>query len=319
MPAPGDEGRFAYVVFSHQRPTQVERLVRRILALSPGGHVVLHHDGRHEPMAWSRPPGPRVHEVEPEPMDWGGFTMVASTARVLARLADIVPGYEWCALISGQDYPVTDLSRWEQHTAAGDADYVLAVEEVPFSPGPRRALVEREYYVRYAYRWRPMPPLPPGTISLVNGAARLVGAGPVLLARPFKGRRRLGVSRRPIFDDTWRCYKGSQWMALRRVAVERILAVMAGRPELARYYAETLVPDESFFQSLLANQTDLRRQDTRLTFTRWAGGGAAHPTVLGVGDAAAAVASGCPFARKFDTAVDADALDAVDAAVVTTS
>src|SRR5271154_2014255 len=117
-------GRFVYAVFSHQRPAQVERLVQRILALSPEAAVVLHHDPRREPMVWTRPPDPRVHIVEPQPMDWGGFTMVAATAHVLAYIEKELD-YDYCALVSGQDYPVTDLASWQNDLAGGGVDYLL--------------------------------------------------------------------------------------------------------------------------------------------------------------------------------------------------
>ena len=289
----------------------------RILALSPGGQVVLHHDGRTEPMVWATPPGPRVHVVEPQAMDWGGFTMVAATAKVLEYVDGHVP-FDRCALLSGQDYPVTDLALWEDRISEEGCDYVLSAQEVEFDRHrPRRLLVADEFYVRYAYRWRPLGRVPTVAVPAANRLAALVGRGPLLLTRPFKGRQRLGVARRSPFDDGWRCYKGSQWMALSRAAVRRILDVMDRRPELARYYAGILVPDESFFQTILCNQPDLHGCDERLTFTTWAGSGRAHPRVLRVADAAAAVASGCAFARKFDVDIDAAALDAVDRALGT--
>jgi hypothetical protein len=313
----GDGGpRFVYVVFSHRRPVQVERLVTKILALSPKATVVLHHDPRSEPMVWSVPPGPRVHLVEPQPMDWGAFTMVAATAHVL-RHVDQHLDYDWCAVISGQDYPATDLERWEKGLTGPDGagvDYLLAAEEVDFDPGrPRRELVADEYYVRYAYRWRPLGAVPKGAVALANRVAALVGAGPVLVTRPFKGHPKLGIARATPFGHDWRCFKGSQWMALSKKAVKRILEVMDARPELAAYYATTLVPDESYLQSILANQSDLRGIAQRLSFTRWGGSARPHPLVLRSTDVDAVMASGCAFARKFDIDIDAGALDELDA------
>ena len=311
----GTGPRFVYVVFSHQRPAQVERLVARILALSPGGQVVLHHDPRREPMVWTSPPGPRVHMVDPEPMDWGAFTIVAATAHVLDYV-DRHLDYTCCAVISGQDYPVTDLAAWEGGLTADGTDYLLSAQEVSFDHRrARRELARDEYFVRYAYRWRPLGRRPRALIPVANRLARLVGADPVLVTRPFKGQPRLGSARRTPFGDDWRCFKGSQWMALSRRSVGRILEVMAARPELARYYATTLVPDESFFQTILRNQADLKVRDGRLSYTVWAGSGSAHPKLLRSSDVGAALGSGCAFARKFDIDVDAAALDALDLAI----
>src|SRR5579872_4083812 len=181
-----DAPRFVYVVFSHQRPAQVERLVDKILALSPGGVVVLHHDPRREAMVWRQPPGPRVHLVEPEPMDWGAFTMVAATAKVLAHVHRHFD-YDACAVISGQDYPVTPLADWEEGFVQGGVDYLLSTQEVRFDAHlPRRTLAQDEYYVRYAYHWRPLGRVPIAAIAVANRLAAVVGAAPVLITRPFK-------------------------------------------------------------------------------------------------------------------------------------
>jgi hypothetical protein len=251
-------------------------------------------------------------------MDWGGFTMVATTVSVLEHLERHLP-YDWCALISGQDYPVVDLAAWEQEISGDGSDYLLSATEVSFDPSvPRRTHAGDEFFVRYAYRWRPLGRVPRRAVAVVNALARVVSADPVLLTRPFTGGLRLGVvARRTPFHDGWRCFKGSQWMALSAPAVRRLLEVTRSRPELAEYYATTLVPDESFLQSILGNQTDLRRRDHRLTFTRWAGSGAAHPLLLRGDDVGDALASGCAFARKFDVDVDGSAIDAVDRAVGT--
>ena len=312
MPTGSSGSRVVYVIFSHRRPAQVERLVSRILALSPDGQVVLHHDGRRQPMVWSEPPGPRVHIVEPEPMDWGGFTMVTSTARMLEYVEEMLE-YDWCAVISGQDYPARNLAAWEEELAASGADYILSAQEVNFDPRCRRRdLVEDEYYVRYAYRWRRLGRIPPQVVPVANRVAGLFGVGPVLLTRAFKGYHRLGVARSMPFGEDWRFFKGSQWMAMSKAAVRHILQVMDSRPELARYYATTLVPDESFFQSILRNAESLQQCDQRLTFIVWTGSRSAHPKVLGSADVPAALVSGSAFVRKLDIDVDPAALDALD-------
>jgi hypothetical protein len=51
-----------------------------------------------------------------------------------------------------------------------------------------------------------------------------------------------------------------------------------------------------------------------LHYVHWPAG-AGRPAVLRRADVAAAVASGKPFARKFDTEVDEGALDLVDARI----
>jgi hypothetical protein len=303
------------MVFSHRRPRQVERLIRRVLDLSPAAQVLLHHDAHLEPMTWTEPPGPRVHAIErPVHIQWGGFTQLQARLRVLRHL-DRHFAYDWAVTVSGQDYPVTDLSAWEVQTAAGDHDYILAADQVAFDGGlPRRRLAQDEAYLRYAYRWTDLAGVGKYAVPVANRLARLVGRDPVMVSRPFRGSTKVGFARRTIFDEHWRCYKGSTEMALSAPTVRRVLDVLARRPELERYYSTTLFPAESLLHTVLYNQTDLQPLPKPLSFTIWEGGQTAHPHVIGVDDVSTVVSSTSAFARKFDVDVDDAVFDAVDKA-----
>jgi hypothetical protein len=175
--------------------------------------------------------------------------------------------------------------------------------------------MEDESYARYAYRWMPLAWWARFVAPVANRIARVAGAGPVMVTRPFRGYPRLGTARRSIFSENWRCYKGHFWMALSRKAVDRVLTVLHERPEVERYYSTTLHPDESLVHTILLNDPELRALDEQVCFTIWRGGNSAHPNVIRLDDVDAVLASGAPFARKFDSGVDEAALDAVDAVV----
>ena len=58
-------------------------LVARILALSPAGQVVVHHDTHDQPgiarALWDGAPPRRVHLVDPIPVVWGDWSVVEAT------------------------------------------------------------------------------------------------------------------------------------------------------------------------------------------------------------------------------------------------
>ncbi|GGF52428.1 hypothetical protein GCM10011402_00450 [Paracoccus acridae] len=64
---------------------------------------------------------------------------------------------------------------------------------------------------------------------------------------------------------------GSQWWCLRRHTVEALLALIAERPDLPRFFRSTWIPDETFFQTLVAHLVPKaqirRRSPTCLMFT----------------------------------------------------
>lgn len=60
---------------------------------------------------------------------------------------------------------------------------------------------------------------------------------------------------------------GSQWWCLRRKTVERILAFVAKRKDVLRFFSTTWIPDETFFQTLVRHLIAREEIETRtLTF-----------------------------------------------------
>ena len=315
MSTPAPKARFVYLVFSHRRPAQVERLLRRILELSPDSAVILHHDGHVEPMQWTDPPDSRIHVFDAQPIIWGEYSQVTARLQVLRYLHDHVP-HDWSVTISGQDYPVRDLSQWQAHVSVKDLDYILDARPVNFGPGaPRRVLMQDECFARYAFRWSPLGPTAKHILPTVNRVARVFNVDPVMVKRSFKGTPWLGLARRTIFSPDWRCYKGMVSMALSAKALARVQSVLAARPEIERYYSTTLFPAESLLPTVLSNEHDLRGRQGHVSFTIWEAESSPHPVEIGPAEIDAALSSGAPFARKLDIDTGAAAFDALDAAL----
>ena len=130
-----------------------------------------------------------------------------------------------------------------------------------------------------------------------------------MAVEPFPdGAIRIGLRRfRTPFSKGATCFKGSQWFAASQKAVQTLIR----QTRLVKYYRRSLIPDESFVQTVLLNTPELRVCNADLWFTRWQRD-ADHPDVLTADDVPDAIASGKLFARKFDIGTDAVALDRID-------
>ena len=64
-------------------------------------------------------------------------------------------------------------------------------------------------------------------------------------------QRRLGLSRRTPRDLKIRI--GSQWWCLRAGTIEKIVALLRQRRDIVRFFRTTWIPDETFFQTLVAH------------------------------------------------------------------
>jgi hypothetical protein len=277
----------AFIVLAHKQAAQVRRLADR---LAPS-RVLVHVDA-------GLPAERRVEferalegiEILPAHRSgWASWGLVAAALEGLrAAVAD--PECTHAMLLSGQDYPLR--------------------------PGP--AL--REFFLEhrettFMARWS----LPSRLWGRRGGLDRL---RPWQV--PIRGRRvRLPVW--PRLPTGIEPYGGSMYWALAAPAARDALSVMDARPELARFYRRTWIPDEMFVPTLVMNSPSRARvANEALTYIRWPDAGGRHPAVLrrdelpALREAAAGPSevggrARCKlFARKFDVGVDAEILEAID-------
>ncbi len=321
--------RFCYVVLCHRDAAQVLGLVRRIRELSATATVLVRHD---------RGPGfldePAVTAAgglllpDPYPVRWGGWSMVQASLRAFAH-ARAVLDPDWLVLISGQDWPATDLASWETEVAGSGADAVVsgAPVDLTFSPGgPLSRITEADLMrARWTHRWTPLPRVRaldrvPARLRRGLNAAFVATVmwhqRPVMLRALPRGLGWLvGVRRGGTgLPEQWQIVKGEQWLAVSRRAMDGVRATVRADPGIVAFFATTHIPDESFLQTLLHNDPGLSVRPGPVSFHRFAGP-AASPDALTHVDVPAALASGAPFARKIDVDVDATVAGLLDAAV----
>lgn len=280
-----------FVLLTHDKPRQVERLATRLAALFPQSPLACHHDWGQTALNRDALPT-RLRFVEPHiPTAWAEYSVVAATFAAL-RLLDDAPGGmpEWIAVLSGADYPCApaDMVLRDLETAGVDG----FVEHTVLSPG---------------HYWHPY-----STLSV----ERYLIAAPLTLLRPRRFRAvrvaRIALSA-PLtpFTRTWPCRFGSQWFTLHRRAARYLLRDVERRPSLLAYYAARPFPEESLIQTILGNAPHLTLARTNRRYIDWSGGGA-HPKMLTLDDFPAIVASGAHFARKMDLETAPDLYDALD-------
>ena len=118
------------------------------------------------------------------------------------------------------------------------------------------------------------------------------------------------------FSEAFRCYFGSQWFCANGKAAEYLLRFHRENRGLADHYRRqeryrVICPDESYIQTILANDPGLKVANDPLRYIDWVAG-EPHPRTLGCADLPAIARSTAHFARKFDVAVDGAVLDRLD-------
>jgi Core-2/I-Branching enzyme len=107
-------------------------------------------------------------------------------------------------------------------------------------------------------------------------------------------------------------YGGSGYWCLSKECVDYVLEYIRFHPKIVRFFSSTFVPDEMFFQTILAN-SHLKNQliSSPVHYMDWSQK-KANPAVLDEHSLSAAIASGAWFARKFE---DVDVLDQLDRSI----
>lgn len=302
----------AYVIVSHRNATSVERLVERILELSPDAAVLVHHDARQTvaPVIQSQ----RVLvESHTEASDWGSWELVDSSLTALRRAATVFDP-DLLVLISGQDYPCRNLALWEREVIDSRSGWVCAsVNELHYRPrwGRRRGEGD-DTLTRYRYRWYRLPggrwlqgsrARAASTIRrLINRIGRYVE--PVISVRTITRGRGYHLGLRALhtpFGPDSPCFKGSQWIAMNRKNLDRIVTELGENHLLRHAYERSIIPDESVFQTILG-RIQLPVEDASVSYTVWEAENDA-PRILSLSDLDDIRASRAAFCRKLEPGV----------------
>lgn len=320
---PESEPIISYVVLCHSNAPQVLRLARTIRSMSPRARVLIRHN---------QPPGFLAHadaqacgadlllsEIQ---CRWGHWSLVEATVEAFRRARELHDP-DWIVLISGQDYPIRPLDPWETTLLDGEYDAVQSAEPLVEGPsGLTPGENPERLRLRYTHRWYWLPRLNviPRLPSVITDSVRRVWfkcvyplqALVVLHQLPREEGWVLGLRRRTVpWSHEMPLYKGSQWMAVSRIALDAVI-YGAGAGRFRDYFIRTLVPDEAYFQTLLANAREVRIGHEPISWLRWQSDDTPHPDIIDDRTLELAVRAGTPFARKFDESMTPGILDRVD-------
>jgi len=239
--------RIAFILLCHKDPEAVLAQARRLTAT--GDAMVIHFD--------ARAPDDAYREIEagvaalpnvalaPRRVKcgWGEWSLVEATLVSLRAASAQFPDATHFYLISGDCMPIKSAHFAHAMLAPSDRDFI---ESVNFhsSGWIKTGMREDRLRFRHWFNERKHKRIFYTSLEL---------------------QRFLGVTRDPPEDI--RIHIGSQWWCLRRATVDRILSFVDERPDVARFFRTTWIPDETFFQTIVRHLIPGKEIDSRtLTF-----------------------------------------------------
>lgn len=282
-----------FVLLTHSNPGQIARLVTRLSALYDRPPIALHHDfGRCQlDVSGFR----NVFVVSPHlRTKWAHISLVHATLegmKLLYQRSDP----EWFVLLSGCDYPVKKPEMVLQDLRGSRYDAVI--ESRLIDPQNLRDEWVRECCDRYIYKTYWVPWL----------------KGRHLDRRKIRISNRQVLSRITPFSERFHCFGGAHWFTARREVVRYTLSWTEANPWLLRHFANRVIPEEAYFQTVVANGPAFRLAEGEKAeayrYIDWTGC-ISHPRWLELDDVPAILASAAHFARKFRP--DSPPLDELD-------
>ena len=269
-----------FVLLTHKGAAQTARLVRAIHA--PDNYYLIHADLRsglrfRQELIDALRDLPNVMYLPSRRCWWGGGSLIDATMRGISYACHALTGWSHVINLSGQDFPLANQPEI-------------------------RGFLEARPDANYLTWWDPVQSLwwSPDAPPRINSIG---------LELPFARRyHRLPYYHRhfPWWDTRWLI--GSQWFMLSRACCDYLVR----EPRVAslyRFFRQSVIPDESFFQTAICSSPFAETVCNENKRTAIKVGG----DVVRLEDYDALCASGGFFARKFDAAIDSAILDRLEA------
>jgi hypothetical protein len=270
----------AYLVLVHRYPEQFKRLFKAIH--DPDNHYLVHIDKNSGPALEADIRAflsayPNAAVLEGRKALWGGYSLVDAELRGMAKLLEMGADWKFFINLSGQDFPLMTQKRIKGFLARhGGQEFIRVLDQAKIRPDTM---------------------------------------GRVLQYVEELGGRIIDTLATRIFLDGATPYIGTQWKIVSRAFCDFV----CHDPSVERYkafYRNTFIADEGFFQTVMMNSTahgEVVNDDKRMIDWIPDGDIKLRPRTFTAADAIQLTASSDLFARKFDTEIDAEILDILEA------
>lgn len=229
--------------------------------LSGLGHAVfIHLDGsvvgpaREKYIAAVSEVAPQVSFVKEVRCEWGSWSLVQGTLNLVNAVVASGKPFTHVQLLSGADLPTQNISYFGEFLMRNpDSDFIESAD-ISVSRWVVHGPEKERFQYYFPFNWRRQR-------KLFDIAFAIQGLLDVNRKIPCGIRPRMG----------------SQWWTLRLSTCQKLVEFLGKHPEVCAYFKKVLIPDESFFQSVLPLLVDTREIVPRtLTLYHFSGYGKPH-------------------------------------------
>ena len=225
--------RIAYILLCHKH---VDGIVAKAESLiSQGDYLSIHFDANAPKAEYDRlrsalSENESVVLAKRKRCGWGEWSLVDATLSALRKADEAFPSASHFYLISCDCMPIKTAEHIHGYLDDYDADFIESFELFA-SDWIKTSLREERLIYRHWFN--------------ESTQARRFYAS-------FRIQQMLGLTR--TIPSDLNVMIGSQWWCLRRQTVEAVVEFIKSRPDVVRFFRNTWIPDETFFQTLVGHQ-----------------------------------------------------------------
>jgi hypothetical protein len=298
---------FVLVVNPFNKLEQTARLIGVLNRMFEYPPIACHHDFGKNPIFIENCP-PNVRIVRPHVnTKWGDFSCVEATISALRLLYSDEDSPEWFVFLSGSDYPIKPAKKILSDLRTGIFDgYIehrlVSEGNLVYPPDPQNLQGWKwETWLKQCHK---------RYCSLrldVWGINRYLRFS----KRTFWLEHPIFTSGRIPFTDKFKCYAGEAWFCANYRCARRVIDFYDHDIRVKEHYRKTLVPEESYFHTVLANAPNLKLSQNHFRYVDWTER-LSNPKILRTQDLPKLIESGAHFARKFDDNIGSGILNEID-------
>ncbi|MBY6167079.1 beta-1,6-N-acetylglucosaminyltransferase [Pseudooceanicola nitratireducens] len=221
----------AYILLCHKDPQAIIDQARRLTAA--GDCVSVHFDANGGAEAYGQiraalDADPRVtFAAKRHRCGWGEWSLVAATISAAQAALEAFPRATHFYMMSGDCIPIKSAEYAHEFLDRHDRDFIESFDFFD-SDWIKTGIKEERLIYRHVLNERKHKRL---------------------FYLSIEWQRRLGLKRR--LPKGVQIQIGSQWWCLRRQTLEAVMAFIAKRRDVVRFFARSWIPDETFFQTLV--------------------------------------------------------------------
>ena len=243
--------KIAYILLCHKDPDAIIRQAERLT--SAGDYMTIHFDASASATDYASiqkalSGNANVTFAQKRVRcGWGEWSLVQATLNAVQAAVDAYPRATHFYMLSGDCMPIKSAEYTHQYLDDHDVDFIESFDYFE-SDWIKTGMKEERLIYRHFFNERKYKKLFYGSMAV---------------------QEKLGLTRALPEDIQIRI--GSQWWCLRRQTVEKVLEFVMARRDVMRFFSTTWIPDETFFQTVVAHvipQEEMRsRTLTFLMFT----------------------------------------------------